>query len=497
MKRFLIKSLAFMFLSFMAVGCGGGGGGTTTDGTTTTQTDVTTLKLVDIAGIPLAGAQVTVNGGTTSTKQAKATYTVGADGTVNIENGLEPGTYTLEISLGGVSTTATITIKADNFSEVASVMAGLEILADGVHVIEGAVIASISGIVTDTAGSPIHYAQVNVSGGVATNGSFASALTQADGSYMLLININADLLSALSNGLTITASADGYEPKSLTVQEVLQSISVAGLNFQLGTATTSTALYSETFDSGTNGWTMNKLSGDNDNNMWHLHSSSVTGINQAYTYGLVSLAPNDTSNGAIPAPASGNCMWYGNGNVADGATFGNFMDETTDTYALSGGTSSNYDNSGELISPAISLTGVTGAVHLTFDTWWEIESVNPNKDGFDLMTVAMSTDGGSTWTNIARLNPLSDPVSDLVRAPIPFSNTGFNSAPMWLTQEGITLPNAAGKTIQLKFTFETNDGLYNGFRGWLIDNVEIKAGEGTAPAYEEVYADEYYKAIRR
>ena len=104
----------------------------------------------------------------------------------------------------------------------------------------------------------------------------------------------------------------------------------------------------------------------------------------------------------------------------------------------------------------------------------------------------------ATWKTLARLNPLSDPVAELDRASIPFSNSGFNSAPLWLTQEGITLidtegSSVAGKTIKIKFTFETVDGLYNGFRGWMVDNVNINEGEGTFPALED--GDLYYKYV--
>ena len=30
-----------------------------------------------------------------------------------------------------------------------------------------------------------------------------------------------------------------------------------------------------------------------------------------------------------------------------------------------------------------------------------------------------------------------------------------------------------GKTVRLFFTFDTRDVLFNGFRGWLIDNVSV------------------------
>ena len=490
MKKLFFYSIFGILFSLVMIGCGGGGGTTTTsvDGAVT-QKDISSLKLVDVSGKPLVGAVISVQGTGTATKTTKeaVTYTVGADGTVTVDT-LSAGTYTITISIGGETVTAIFVIGAENYQSIASVMAGLSVVGDTVTVINGAVIASLSGTVTDTNNVPIANAQVSISGGTATNGAFSSAVTNANGFYELFINLNETLVSGLS-GLGVTASADGYTSKTLTAIQVLSSISEAGLNFKLEKATATTALYSEDFEStSADSWVLNKLTGDNVNNMWHLHGTSTALMtNKAYTGGYVSLAPNDTSAGAVPAPLGGRSFWYGNG-VDTEATFGNFIGtQYTGDTPLHGGTSTT-NNSGELISPSINLSAATGAINLTFDTYWEIESVNPNAGGYDLMTVSASSDGGTTWKILARLNPLSDPVSTIDRAPVPFSNTGFNSAPMWLTQEGITLIDSdgsslAGKTIKLKFTFATVDGLYNGFRGWMVDNIKINAGEGTFPAY--------------
>ena len=125
---------------------------------------------------------------------------------------------------------------------------------------------------------------------------------------------------------------------------------------------------------------------------------------------------------------------------------------------------------------------------LTFKTWWEIEAVNPNENGFDLMSVEYniegSAEGEGEWITLARLNPLTDPVGNESES-IPYSNLGFNQAPRWLNQEAISLSNLAGRVFKLRFTFSTVDGLYNGFRGWLLDDVQIKYQEGTFPLWDE------------
>ena len=122
-----------------------------------------------------------------------------------------------------------------------------------------------------------------------------------------------------------------------------------------------------------------------------------------------------------------------------------------------------------------------------------IESVNPNETGYDLLIVEYSLDGGSEWQDLARLNPFTDPETgeDFDRAPVPFTNRGYNRGPAWLWQEPIDISVLAGNpNAKLRFVFNTEDGLYNGFRGWLIDDVRITKEQGTFPLYNGAPEDE-------
>jgi hypothetical protein len=121
--------------------------------------------------------------------------------------------------------------------------------------------------------------------------------------------------------------------------------------------------------------------------------------------------------------------------------------------------------------------GPDGA-HLTYDTWFEIESVNPNSSGYDVMTVyAIDLDTGDT-IELGRLNPSVDPTLP-DRAAIPFTSGGFNDAPVW-RQASADLSQFTGHTIKLQFHFRTVDSLYNGFRGWIIDNLRVSPGSAEA-----------------
>ena len=105
---------------------------------------------------------------------------------------------------------------------------------------------------------------------------------------------------------------------------------------------------------------------------------------------LSALAPNDLSTGKVPNPLQGStAYWYG-----DQAS-GNFLGKESSTVSkeMDGGTS-EIKNYGHLTSPVINLSKAQQPISLSFKTWWEIESVNPNQKGFDIMDVLISKDGG-------------------------------------------------------------------------------------------------------
>ena len=174
----------------------------------------------------------------------------------------------------------------------------------------------------------------------------------------------------------------------------------------------------------------------------------------------VSLGSGDASSGALPAPFSGSfALWYGSPGT------GNFIGtQVSGDGLLSGGTSTT-SNSGDAQSPTFSIPASAPAAVLRFDTWFEIEGVNP--DGFDIMSIWVKE--GVTETFVGALNPSSAPVG---QADKPFTTTGYNLAPAW-QEKAFDLSSFKGTTISLIFRFDTRDAAYNGFRGWVIDNVKV------------------------
>lgn len=204
--------------------------------------------------------------------------------------------------------------------------------------------------------------------------------------------------------------------------------------------------------------------------LWN--ASTFAGIvNGAVAANIVSLAPGDLSNGALPGPFAGSySMWFGDPGT------GNYAGSLANSYPGSGGTSV-APQQGQATSPYFSIPNLSNQVVLSFNTWFEIESVNPRY--FDQMRVIVQDSVSGDTTTLYILNPASDPTVPEFRAKLPYTTGGFNSPPVWAP---ITFDMSlfAGKNVRLRFDFGTGDVLYNGFRGWIVDNVQVKALTPTA-----------------
>ena len=214
--------------------------------------------------------------------------------------------------------------------------------------------------------------------------------------------------------------------------------------------TSSVSIFDDDMESGLNGWSSTGF--------WHqVINPQTIQVADEIRNNFVQLP----DNGYLPSCTSGTtCWWYGEDVT------GTFIGADYPVQeALSGGTSLSA-NTGDLISPMIDLSNVNTAI-LSFNTWWEIEGVDtPN---YDLMHVEISTDGGSTFQTLGNLNPLDDANTDSF---IPYSTSGVNQPGVW-GRFYFDLSQFAGSTVNIRFRFDTVDSLYNGFRGWFIDDVQV------------------------
>lgn len=169
--------------------------------------------------------------------------------------------------------------------------------------------------------------------------------------------------------------------------------------------------------------------------------------------------------GAIANSYSGKySYWFGSEEE------GNFIGTGGNCSENNGGTSKN-SISGSLFLPPIDLSQSTIA-EISFYSWWEIESVDPQSPqsgGFDQMRIEVSIDGGITYNLLGYLNPELDQNGEHEQ---PYTSSGFLKAPKWIYYT-FDLSKWVGKVVHIAFTFNSKDLNYNGFRGWLIDDVKL------------------------
>ena len=253
---------------------------------------------------------------------------------------------------------------------------------------------------------------------------------------------------------------------TLTVIMILLIIGVlTGLNISTVHSQASPILF-ENFETGAPGWTFDPPV---DGVQWQIvcDPETIYVLSPDIDPDLITV-PDSPAH--LPNAFSGSCVaWFGH---LDTGTYIGDSWTTVSQDPKGGGTSGVSEIYGSLTSPSFSPT--PKGSHLVFASWWEIESQAPSS--YDLMIIEAYVDG--SWVEIARLNPTTDPpwaADDLHYASgysglsEPAVSSDPFEPPKWVIYD-IELPNG---TTQIRFTFDTVDDAYNGFRGWIIDYVKI------------------------
>jgi len=228
------------------------------------------------------------------------------------------------------------------------------------------------------------------------------------------------------------------------------------------------------------------------------------GVDLPFT-SLLSDGAEDNSVSAAKFTASG--LW----NLACKASTGGVKTADGDCSWYYGNTSAmNYDtgnNSGALLFND-SINVISDDIQFKFDTWWDTE---PGAD-YDRKLVQVSEDNGGSWTNLAGIigpydidpntgkpwsvpSPLAGiqqwlPVNQADSAFSGNVSQGNNCAPYCdpmnqgqqqqfsggdpkFNQVVIDLSAYVGKTIKIRFLFDTMDASVNAMEGWYVDNIDI------------------------
>ncbi len=103
-------------------------------------------------------------------------------------------------------------------------------------------------------------------------------------------------------------------------------------------------------------------------------------------------------------------------------------------------------------TPVLDASGAS-SVTLDFDHFYDVESYSSE---YDVMTVQVSSDGGSSWTTIAQWDSTDD------------TNGGY-------TAVSFDISGYASSDLQVRYHFDSQDSAYNDHPGWYVDNVVVTA----------------------
>ena len=394
---------------------------------------------------------------------------------------LKPGSYLLEA-------------KADGYH---SVTTWVFLVGDGetmpldfvmVPVGETAQFVNVCGRVrlgaAETAGPPIEGASVTLYGNDFGN-ALASTTSGQWGFYCIsgVPGLGADGLAFIY--IAMAAKMSGYLPgKAEQLPFLPGTVLVVNLGVQSLPADT-VSLLGEDFESGSGDWTVES---PNEDVGWNL-TGNGSNVNSAVGT-CVSLPsqnedcvpkPDDPTDqcalcvqptdpacipepGALPNAYSGeNAFWFGNPDT------NNFLPADGSCEPGNGGSGGPVE--GSLVSPTVSVDGFP-SLFLSFYSAFEIESEDPQAPpgGYDWMLIEIEVDGSSTWDLVGYLNPDVDANG---MAYQPYSSAGFDNAPIWVNHTYDLAQWTGSSTIRIRFRFYSKDSNYNGFRGWLVDKVEI------------------------
>ncbi|MEK7376767.1 MAG: carboxypeptidase regulatory-like domain-containing protein, partial [Candidatus Margulisiibacteriota bacterium] len=375
--------------------------------------------MVNSSGTALIGASVWVSSNTTVT-DFSGDYRL---------NNIPPGNTTVYANTSGYSTNSvSVTVAIGTVAYASNI-----------------VLTSTSSIYGTITGKVTKASDLSAISGAKVSASGKETYTDSAGNYVL---------SDINPG-TIGVSVNAYGFSSKTDNVSVTAGATSSKDFSMDAVSVSS--FSDDFETD-KGWLYESL--------WHrVQNSSSSPDLLAPTY--VTLPDYSTTNGSIPTAHGGlYSAWYG--SDTRGCYIGVQETDPVDT-PLSGGTST-FRMQGNMTSPSINLNGYADAT-LSFWAWWEVEGVNP-ATGFDIMKVRISKDGGATWGDLLTLNPVLDPDPASKIPYFPYSSGGYNLAGAWIKHQ-LPLSSYAGSTVRIRFSFDTYDRKYNGFRGWFLDDVSI------------------------
>lgn len=192
-----------------------------------------------------------------------------------------------------------------------------------------------------------------------------------------------------------------------------------------------------------------------------------------YNYASVQLPGLEAQSWGRPSPTTTTVHQYGadywqlTGRAPVTVTFtGAQQVNTINTAAASGRhfwLTFPADESDMHLTRRFDLRGLDKAT-LTFQTWYEIEA------GWDYAYVAISTDGGNTWTLLETAAATYDNPEGNSLGPGYTGNSGGGDAPVWIQQTADLTPYVGQETL-IRFQYITDGAVH--LQGFALDDIAI------------------------
>jgi Carboxypeptidase regulatory-like domain len=225
-------------------------------------------------------------------------------------------------------------------------------------------------------------------------------------------------------------------------------------------------------------WNLTSVNSDTTQNTQDLYNTVQASQTRKVKLPMFNATVADDRLPAKHDGSSGSYFWCGQylPVTGEGSYIGvQFDTDIRTTESFTGGISNTdyMSQVNDLFMPVVDLSGYLNAT-LSFWTWWEIEGKAP-ATGYDIMDISVSTNPNDLtpiWTSLGHLNPVDDPIQSPASSNESYTSGGYNTPGQWV-QHNIDISQFVGKKIQVRFEFDAGDNKYNGYRGWIIDDVGI------------------------
>ncbi len=318
--------------------------------------------------------------------------------------------------------------------------------------------------------------------------------TSTPGSFTHDTELTLNLYGAAPGTIDLVAPADGaLSQPQRPAFEWTAATQAAGYRLQIATDAVFTAIVMDVADLAGPSYTPTTDLASNTPHFWRVRADNACGPGSwspTFTFTTTAL-PGDCGLGTAPVGHYFDDFESGAVGWTHSAASG------SDTWALTGGIAGTHSGAvvyhvddvdgvsdQRLVSPSMTLP--SGNAGLTLQ-YWNYQSLEDNgSQCWDAGVLEITTDDGSSWTQLLDPVLLTEPYDGSVTAgPNPLSSLpGWCGAPKPWGRSVIDLAAYAGATVQFRFRIGTD--AYVGRPGWDIDDVKVQS---CVPAESPVFGD--------